>query len=55
VEVSTANCEERINKLLKEDLGLQEVPLLAACYPIPHPRNEASIIQFVRLKDTQAV
>jgi hypothetical protein len=55
VEVSAANCEERINKLLKEDLGLQEVPLLAACHPIPHPRNEASIIRFVRLKDKEAV
>lgn len=55
IEVSSNNCEAKMEKFLKDDLELDQVPMLAACHPLPHPQNAGAIIRFVKLGDRDRV
>jgi hypothetical protein len=53
--VGAANCESKIKQFFKDDLELNDVPMLAACHPIPHPKNACAIVCFVKLSNKDEV
>ena len=57
INVTGDNCEDKVQQLFRDELGIPTDPLLAACHPIPTNEdgvrvfNKAAIVRFMRLKD----